>query len=137
MRGRRGGLRQPNEGKICRKVGRADCRNDFQTRSNAHYIMICLQVLRAKHCILSVYVMWAIICKSKNPPESAPLFFSKIACTSWRISLRYLSVICFLNSCNFIPYSLYIFFILPSSTRPVRRTVFHSLRHPHTGWTAE
>ena len=26
----------------------------FQTRSIAHYIMIYLQVLRAKHCILSV-----------------------------------------------------------------------------------
>jgi len=26
---RRSGLRQPNEGKIYRKVGHADCRNDF------------------------------------------------------------------------------------------------------------
>jgi len=27
--GRRSGLRQPNSGEIYRKVGRADCRNDF------------------------------------------------------------------------------------------------------------
>ena len=30
----RSGLRQPNSGEISRKVGRADCGNDFQTGSN-------------------------------------------------------------------------------------------------------
>ena len=31
-RGRRSGLRQLNSGKIYRKVGRADCGNDFSNR---------------------------------------------------------------------------------------------------------
>ena len=38
----------------------------FQTRSNAHYIMIYLQVLRAKHCILSVLCnVWLSYVKAK------------------------------------------------------------------------
>ena len=38
----------------------------FQTRSNAHYIMMYLQVLRAKHCILSVLCnVWLSYVKAK------------------------------------------------------------------------